>query len=529
MSVQAPGIEVDRVDRNDRYVLAIDLGTGGPKVGFVSLTGRVAHQEHHVLGPTFLPDGGVTVDADQWWETIMGAARRALAGGVVDPARVVAVSTTGQWASTIPVDAAGVPVAPGLSWMDSRGGALVREQLGGPVSGYAPRALAEFIRRSGGVPSLDGADPIGHRLFWRRTRPDTWRSARWLLEPVDYLSMRFTGVAAASPVSMTGTWLIDTRDPANLAYDQTLLRLAGGGAEKLPPLRPFGSVVGMVQPSIASALGLGDSVAVVTGSPDLHSAAIGSGAVHIGEAHMALSTTGWISVPTDRKKTDIIRQVATVPGIDARSYLVANNHETAGMCLQWFRTVLGGDDGEGEVDYPVLTDRAAASPPGAGGVIFTPWLKGERSPVADRSARAGFHNVGLATTQGDLIRSLMEGVAYNNVWLLAAVEKFVGCRLDDIRIIGGGAQSDLWCQIHADTMNRTIEQMADPLYCGLRGAALSAAMALGVVKAEELRSLVEVQKTFHPDPANRATYDRLYREFPKLYSMQKKFFRRLNP
>ncbi len=510
-------------DRDDQYVLAVDLGTGGPKVGFVSLTGRVAHQEHHVLDPTFLPDGGVTVDADEWWATILGAAKRALADGVVDPASVVAVSTTGQWASTIPVDHAGVPVAHGLSWMDGRGGELVRSRIGGSVSGYKPRVLAEFIRRSGGVPSLDGADPVGHRLYWRHARPDVWSAARWMLEPVDYLSMRFTGVAAASPVSMTGTWLIDTRDPAKLAYDPRLVHLAGGGAGKLPPLQPFGSVMGMVQPSVAAELGIGDSVAVVTGSPDLHTAAIGSGAMRVGDAHMAVSTTGWISVPIGRKKTDVIRQVATVPGLDERSYLVANNHETAGMCLQWFRLILGGDD----LDYVALTDLAAAAAPGAGGVIFTPWLKGERSPVADRSARAGFHGMGLATTRADLIRAVMEGVAYNNVWLLSAVEKFVGGRLDHIRMIGGGAQSDLWCQIHADTMNRTIEQVADPLYCGLRGAALSAGMALGLVSVNEVRELVEVRRTFRPNPANRATYDRLYREFPGLYSMQKRFFRRL--
>ena len=510
-------------DRDDQYVLAIDLGTGGPKVGFVSLIGRVVHQEHHVLDPTYLPDGGVTVDADEWWATILGAAKRALAAGAVDPAKVVAVSATGQWASTIPVDESGLPVAHGLSWMDGRGGELVRSRIGGSVSGYKPRVLAEFIRRSGGVPSLDGADPVGHRLYWKHVRPDVWSAARWLLEPVDYLSMRFTGVAAASPVSMTGSWLIDTRNPAKLAYDPKLVHLAGGGADKLPPLQPFGSVMGMVQPSVAAELGIGDSVAVVTGAPDLHTAAIGSGAMRVGDAHMALSTTGWIGVPIGRKKTDVIRQVATVPGLDERSYLVANNHETAGMCLQWFRLILG----EGELDYGALTDLAASSAPGAGGVIFTPWLKGERSPVADRSARAGFHGMGLATTRADLIRAVMEGVAYNNVWLLAAVEKFVGNRLDHIRMIGGGAQSDLWCQIHADTMNRTIEQVVDPLYCGLRGAALSAGVTLGLVSAADVRNLVEVRHTFRPDPANRATYDRLYREFPGLYSMQKKFFRRL--
>lgn len=510
-------------DRDDRYALVVDLGTGGPKVGFASLLGRVAHQVHHEVDTTFTPDGGATQDAEEWWRVITTAAKAALADGAVDPAKVVAVSITGQWASTVPVDEDGTPTSPVLMWMDNRGGELVRRAVGGPVSGYKARGVAEFIRRSGGAPSLDGADPVGHRLFLQHHQPEVWARSRWLLEPVDYLSMRFTGVAAASPVSMTGTWLVDTRDPSTVAYDPVLVELAGGGADKLPPLQPYGTVLGVVQPSVAAELGLGPDVKVVTGAPDLHTAAIGSGAVRLGEAHMAVSTTGWISVPTAKKKTDILRSVATVLGLDDETYLVANNHETAGMCLQWLKNALGG-----QLDYGRLTELAATSPPGAGGVIFTPWLKGERSPIADRSARAGFHNMSLQTTQADLVRAVLEGVAYNNLWLHEAVEKFVGGRLDNIRIIGGGAQSDLWCQIHADVMDRTIEQVVDPLYCGLRGAALSAAMTLGEVRPDELRALVDVKATYRPDPRNRAAYDRLYAEFPGLYASQKKFFRRLN-
>ncbi len=504
-------------------MLVVDLGTGGPKVGFASLLGRVVHQEHHQVETSFTSDGGATQDADEWWHLILGAARGAVTSGSVDPSKVVAVSMTGQWASTVPVDEHGLPTGPAVMWMDSRGGELVRKRVGGPVSGYKARGIAEFIRRSGGAPSLDGADPIGHRLFLQHHDRELWARSRWLLEPVDYLSMRFTGKAAASPVSMTGSWLVDTRDPANTSYDPVLVELAGGGADKLPPLQKFGTVMGVVQPSVADELGFGPDVKVVTGAPDIHTAAIGAGAVKLGEAHMAVSTTGWISVPVTRKKTDIVRQVATIPGIDDATYLVANNHETAGMCLQWLKGAMGGT-----LDYGELTELAATAEPGSGGVIFTPWLKGERSPVADRTMRAGFHNMSLATTQADLVRSVLEGVAYNNQWLHEAVEKFVGGRLDNLRMIGGGAQSDLWCQIHADVMDRTIEQVADPLYCGLRGAALSAGMAIGEVEQKELRGLVSIKETYRPNPVNRAAYQRLYAEFPGLYSSQKKFFRRLN-
>ena len=148
------------------------------------------------------------------------------------------------------------------------------------------------------------------------------------------------------------------------------------------------------------------------------------------------------------------------------------------------------------------------------GVLFTPWLAGERSPVDDHAARGGFHNLSLQTTRADLVRAVLEGVAYNSRWLHEAVERFARRRFDPLRIFGGGAQSDLWCQIHADVMDRTIERVADPLLTGLRGAALFAGLALGRVQAGEVRDLVPVDRTFTPDPANRAVYDRLYRGVP---------------
>ena len=118
-------------------------------------------------------------------------------------------------------------------------------------------------------------------------------------------------------------------------------------------------------------------------------------------------------------------------------------------------------------------------PAGSGDVLFTPWLAGERSPVDDRNARGGFHNLSLGTTRAHLVRAVLEGVAYNSRWLHEAVERFAKRRLDPVRVIGGGATSDLWCQIHADVMGRTIERVAEPLHANLRGAALFAGAGAG--------------------------------------------------
>jgi xylulokinase len=514
-----------------RYVLAVDLGTGGPKVGLVGTRGEIAWWEHRPVVTRRGADGAATQDADEWWRLVVDSARRGLAASGVDGADVVAVAVTGQWASTVPVDEDGVPVGPCVMWMDSQGRDRSRAVVGGPVSGYDPVALATWVRHTGGVPSTNGDDPLGHLLFLEHDLPDVAGRARWYLEPVDHLTMRFTGVPAASHMSMTGAWLTDNRRLDVLAYDAALLRRSGVAAAKLPPLVASGSVIGPVQPSVARELGIPATAQVVTGLPDLHGTTVGSGCVGPYETHLSIGTTAWVGCPLPGKKTDVIRQLAAVPGLGGWSeapYLLGNNQESAGRSLQWFRdTVACGVSGS-PPSYDEITDLAATAPAGAHGVVFTPWLAGERSPVDDRLARGGFHNVSIGTSTADLARAVLEGVAYNARWLLTAAEHFTDRRLDPLRLVGGGAQSELWCRIVADVCDRTVERVADPLLTGLRGAALAAGLALGDVDRGELRRLVPVAATYRPEPAHRETYDRLYAELPRLYRSQRRMFHRLN-
>ena len=216
----------------------------------------------------------------------------------------------------------------------------------------------------------------------------------------------------------------------------------------------------------------------------------------------SIGTTAWISAPVAKKKTDVFRQQASVPGLDSASYLLANNQDSAGRNLQWWRDAVAP-----ATSYDDLLAEAAATPPGAGGVVFTPWLTGERSPVDDRNARAGFHGVGETATRGDLTRAVLEGVAANSAWLLGAAERFVGGPFDEIRLVGGGARSDLWCQVLADVTDRTIVRVTDPWLAGLRGSALFAGLACGRIRRDEVRGLVPTDEPFRPDPRHRATYD----------------------
>jgi len=321
---------------------------------------------------------------------------------------------------------------------------------------------------------------------------------------------------------MTAAWLTDNRRLDILDYDDDLLRRAGVDRTPLPPLRPSGTVVGVVRTEVARDLGLPDDVQVLTGVPDLHSAALGAGTVDDFATHLAISTTSWISCPVPFKKTSVSTQIASIPNV-GDGYLVVNNHETAGRCLEWLRDAMFPG-----APYDELTELAAKAAPGSGDIVFTPWLAGERSPVDDLHARGGFHNLSLATGPSEIVRAVLEGVAYNSRWLHEAVERFTKQRLDPIRIFGGGAASDLWCQIHADVLDRRVERIADPLSCNARGAALLAGLALGAVRRDEIAGLVPIDRTFTPNPANRAVYDRLFAELPKLYKAQKPMFARLN-
>jgi xylulokinase len=432
-----------------------------------------------------------------------------------------------------------------VMWQDHRGARHAHRLVGGRVAGYAPLTALRWVRKTGGVPG--GNMPVAHILRIEREEPELAAAARWYLEPVDYLTMRFTGEATASHASMVASWLTDNRHLDRLEYDADLVRRAGIDPAKLAPLRATGSVVGTVAEPVATDIGLPSGVAVVTGVPDLHTATVGAGTIEDFSVHVAVSTSAWIGGPVPFKKTDVLRQIASVPGIGDGSYLIANSHDTGGQCLQWFRdSVLappdalaaGRGDGTGGApgapnagpawSFDELTALAATVPPGSGGVLFTPWLLGEKSPVEDRHARGGFHNMSLMTTRAHLVRAVMEGIAYNNRWLHQAVERFAGRRLDPIRMVGGGALSDLWCQIHADVLDRTIARVAAPMEANLRGAALLAGIALGAVQPSEVRDLVPVDRTFTPEAANRTVYDRLYAEFPKLYASQKAMFARLN-
>ncbi len=510
----------EQIPPGEWAVLTVDLGTGGPKVAMVTLDGTVHWSQFRPVRTERPAPTRALQDAQTWWDEILAAMAEGLAEAGVPPAHVRAVSVTGQWSSTVPVRSDFTPAGPCRLWMDTSAAAHSRRAVGGPVLGYHPLRLAPFLRRTAGVPSPFGGDPVSHMLGFQHDEPTIHADTTWYLEPVDYLTSRFAGRVSASAASMSGAWLIDIRGPRD-GYARELVDLAGVDSRTLPPLMPAAAVVGPLDPAVADRLGLSRDVAVVAGTPDLHAAWVGSGALDDGRAHISISTTSWISCAVPFKKTDAFHSIATVPGLRPGGYLVADNHEAAGASLAWLSQQVLGDH------YDALCAEAEASPVGSNGVVFTPWLAGMRSPTDDRSARGGWIGMSLSTTRADLVRSVLEGVALQGRWLLAPVEKFAGKRFDALRILGGGARSDLWCQIHADALGRRIERVADPMTAQSRGAALIAGVSLGAIGWDDIPALVPVDRTFIPRPDAERTYERLGAELPKVYAGLKGTFTRL--
>jgi xylulokinase len=518
------------------YALAVDLGTGGPKVALVALDGTIADSETGRTRLVLGADGQAEQDPDDWWASITDAVRRLMSRGSVAADAVAVVSVTAQWSGTVAVDANGRHLMNAVLWMDSRGARYIRRVTGGPlrVAGYDARKLRRFISRAGGLPGHSGKDPTAHIHWIRRERPDVYAATAVFLEPADYLNLRLTGRACSSYDCIALHWVTDNRNLDAVRYDDGLVRISGLERRLLPELVGSATIVGDLLEPVAAEWGLRAGTPVATASGDVPSAVVGSGAVTDYAGHLYIGTSSWVSCHVPWKRTDLFHNQTTLPSALPGRYYIANEHETAGACLTFLKENLHlyprGLDGEPDTDRVILAydALAAGTPAGAGNVVFTPWLNGERTPVDDHTVRGGFHNLSLTTTQGDLVRSVYEGTAYNSRWLLDAVERFVRRPMPSLTFIGGGARSALWSQIHADVLDRTILQAAEPLMANVRGAAFIGFVALGLARPDDLGKRVPIAAEYSPDPANRSRYDDLYKAFTDIYRRTGPVYARLN-
>lgn len=520
----------------EKYVLAVDLGTSGCKTALVSLHGEVAGWAFEPVTTQLFANGGAEQEPEAWWDAFINTARRLLAQGIVKPDNVAAVCCSTQGEGTVAVDAAGHALRPCVLWMDTRGVGYLKKITRGlvNVAGFDPLRLARWIRLTGGAPSLTGKDPAAHMLLIKHVFPEVFAKTAKFLNVLDYMNLRLTGRCVATHDSILTSWVTDNRDSSHITYHETLVRNSGIARDKFPDIVPCSEVIGTLRTGVADELGLPRNVPVVAGAIDTSAAAIGSGAVRDFEAHLYIGTSSWLAAHVPFKKTDIISSIASVPCAITGRYLMTALQATAGGNLTFLRDKIlyHKDELLAEAHLPdvykVMDRIAGKTPPGSNGVIFTPWSYGERSPVEDPYIRAAIHNLSLENSREDIIRAVLEGVAFNNRWLLGPVERFLGRQLPAINLVGGGANSDVWCQIFADVMNRPIRQVADPIQVNVLGAAFIAFTGLGMITYDDIPGIVRYKAMYSPHADTRAVYDRQFREFVELYKKNKGIYRRLN-
>jgi len=517
-------------------ILAVDLGTSGCKTAVCSLDGRVHSWSFKEVALHLRAGHGAEQDPHDWWNALISTSKEAIAKSQISPAQIKAICCSTQGEGTVPVDASGTPLMNAILWMDMRGAGHVNRAAGGPirVAGYGPIKLWNWIRLTGGAPALSGKDPFAHMLFIRDEYPEVYDRTHKFLNVLDYLNLRLTGRFVATYDSILTSWVTDNRDSANIHYNKGLLKSSGIDSNKFPEVVPCTETLGPVLPEVAEAMGLSTSTLVVAGAIDNSAAAIGSGAVRDGEAHFYIGTSSWIAAHMARKKTDVISSIASVPCAIPGKYLMTAMQTTAGGNLTFLKErVLYHEDellreAHAPDVYKILDVIAARTPAGSRGLMYMPWLYGERCPVEDRSLRAGLINLSLEHSREDIIRAFLEGVALNTRWMVPPVQKFLGHTLESITMVGGGAVSDIWCQIFADTLGIQVHQPEGPMETNVRGAVWIAAVGLGYMNYSDVSERIRIQKVYEPIPEHKAVMNESYHRFLQLHKKLAPLYRNWN-
>lgn len=487
-------------------LMGIDVGTGGTRAVVLDETGRIlasATREHE---PFRSPKTGwAEQDPHDWWRACGEAVRAALAESGVRPDEIAAVGLTGQMHGAVLLDEHGEVLRPSLIWCDQR----TDKQCEAITERVGAARLIELTSN----PALTGFT-LPKLLWVRDNEPEIWARTKTVLLPKDYARYRLTGDYASDVADASGTLLFDV---ANRRWSDEMLDAMGIDASMLPRVFESPEVTGRVSADGAAATGLLEGTPVVAGAGDQAAGAVGMGVVAPGVVSATIGTSGVVFAATDRPARDPHGRVHTFCHANPGGWHVMGVTQAAGLSLRWFRDNFGAKVDDGRDPYDRLSDEAAAAPPGADGVIWAPYLMGERTPHLDPHARAAL--VGLAANHGreHIIRAIMEGVAFSLRDTLTIFGE-MGVPVTKIRLGGGGARGALWRQIQADVYGQAVE-----LVEAEEGAAYGAALLAGVGAGRwpsvdaACGAVVRVRAEVAPDPSAVAVLDRTYAAFRALY------------
>ncbi len=486
--------------------LGIDVGTGGTRAVVVDTAGRIVAAATVEHAPFASPQlGWAEQNPHDWWRAANESVRTVLAAPGVNANAVAAVGLSGQMHGAVLLDQHGEVLRPAIIWCDQRTEAQCRSLK----DRVGPERLIELTCN----PAVTGFT-LPKLLWVRENEPEIWNLVRHVLLPKDYVRLQLTGEHATDVADASGTLLFDV---TNRKWSSEMLAAAEIDERLLPTVFESPELTGRVSASGAVATGLREGTPVVAGGGDQAAGAVGMGIVHVGAVSATIGTSGVVFAATDRPAIDPAGRVHTfchaVPG----RWHVMGVTQGAGLSLRWFRDQFGAGADDGRDPYERLTEEAAKVASGADGLLWTPYLMGERSPHLDPHARAALVGLTASHTRAHVIRAVLEGVAFS---LRDTFEIFKEMKVpvETIRLGGGGARSALWRQIQAAVYEHAVEIVEVE-----EGAAYGAALLAGVGSrawasvVDACAAVVRVATQVEPEAAALKVMHRQYAAFRSLY------------
>jgi xylulokinase len=503
-------------------VLAHDLGTTGNKATLVGADGGLVGTTFQGYETFYPAIGWAEQDPEDWWEAFRVTTARLMRESGTAPERVAALSFSGQMMGCLPVDRGGTPLRRSIIWADQRAldeAALLADRVG------EARVYAITGHRVSPTYSLE-------KLLWVRTHePHVFARTHKVLHAKDFLRLRLTGTTETDYSDASSMNLFDL---GRKDWSDEILAAVGLPREILPDVGASTKVVGEVDRKIAADLGLRAGTPVVMGGGDGPCAAVGAGVVAEGSAYNYIGSSSWIALATHAPVLDPDRRTFTFWHLDPDLVMPTGTMQSAGASYQWARSTLCAPEvaeaeRQGVSAYALMDRLAASAAPGCRGLLFLPYLMGERSPHWNPAARGVFLGLTLTHGRAEMVRAVLEGVCLNLRIILDAFLR-QGVHVPSIRVIGGGAKGALWCQILADVVDRPIERLALLEEATSLGAAIAGGVGAGMFRDFGVaRAIVKVAETYHPQPARRDVYDQHYEIFQEAYRALLPIYARLHP
>jgi len=499
-----------------KFIIAHDVGTSGNKAALFAEDGRMIDSAVVSYGTNYFNGTWVEQDAEDWWNAVCQSTKDLLRATGTDPRDIAVISFSGQMMGCLCVDRQGKPLRPSIIWADQR----ALEQ-------------AEQLRRR--ISQWDFYNIVGHsntasygiqKLMWvRDNEPEVYANTYKTLNAKDFIVLRLTGNFCTDYSDGNSNGCYDIK---RFCWSEEILTHAGIDPDKLPDLHPSTFVAGAVTEAAARACGLAPGTPVVLGAGDGVTASVGAGSVSPGKTYCSMGTSAWVTTASEQPIFDT--QMRTVNWAHAVPGLYAPNGtmQYAGGAYSWLKNTVCTMESHlaeqaGTSPYTLMNDQLAASPAGANGLIFLPYLLGERAPRWDPFAKGAYIGLKPETSRGDMLRAVLEGITMNLAIVLDILR--TGMNISEITVLGGGAKSRVWQQIMADIYNAKVLVPGVLEEAGSMGAAVIGGVGAGLFKDfTAVDRFIEIRDTKTPGPGAAAAYELPKKHFEQCYAALKPVF-----